>query len=256
MASVSSTFTALGVSSTLFVKNGEKCRLAITGTWVGTVKIQESNNGGQSYRTIETLTANFAQDLASTPYDRLIRLECTAYTSGTITYSFANITSNPGRIKYTNVGVGDVAYASVGTNTAPSATEFYLTDIIIPYPVVFSATGVGVLNGGTVGTDTMLVALYDASGSLLANSALAGATTSGANAFQQFAFLVPVVLQPGRYIVGVQISGTTTRFRTVATATNVDIVGGSITSVFGTVPATITVPTTLTADKAPIVYLY
>lgn len=256
MATVSSTFTATGVSSTLFVKGGERCRLAITGTWVGTVLIEESNNGGQAYTVIGTLTANLAQDLAAVPYDRLIRLECLAYTSGTVTYSFANITSSPGRIKYSNVPIGQVAYGSVGTNTTPSATAFYLTDVVIPYPVVFSATGIGVLNGGTVGTDKMLVALYDASGYLLANSDTAGATTSGTDAFQQYAFLVPVTLQPGRYIIGVQINGTTTRFRTVATLTNVDVIGGTITSVFGTIPTTITVPTTLTADKAPVCYLY
>jgi hypothetical protein len=41
----------------------------------------------------------------------------------------------------------------------------------------------------------------------------------------------------------------------VATATYIDVISTSVSGTFGTVPATITVPTTFTADKAPIVYL-
>lgn len=255
MASVSSTFTGVGASSTLFVKGGERFRLSLTGTWVGTVLVEESNNGGHAWFEIGAYTANAAEDYAAKPFERLIRLRCSAYTSGTATYSIANVVNALGRSKYSTVPIGQVAYGSVGTATAaPSATLMHLTSIHVP--VSFLATGVGVLNGGTVGTDNMLVALYDATGKLLANSALAGVVTAGANTFQEVAFLNPVQLPAGNYFIGLQCNGTTTRFRLIAASTNVDVLAGTVTSAFGTVPSTVTVPTTFTADKGVVAYLY
>lgn len=256
MASVSSTFTAAGTpSASLFVKNGEKFRLTITNTWVGTVRVEESRNGGHAWELLDTLTANAAYDGEAKPYDRMIRLNCTLYTSGTVTYVYANITSALSPTKYSTVPVGQVAYGSVGTaSAAPSAVLMHLTSVVVTN--TFLATGVGILQGATIGTDNMLVALYDATGKLLANSALAGVITSGADAFQQAAFLTPVNLVPGVYFIALQCNGTTTRFRLIATLTNVNLLAGTIASVFGTVPDTVTLPTTFTADKGVCSYIY
>lgn len=159
-----------------------------------------------------------------------------------------------GRSKFSTVPIGSVAYGSMGTNTSTVAGTMFYADINLSRPT--SLTGIGVLNGATVGTDKGIVVLFDSTGAPLAWSATAGATTSGANAFQQYAFTaVTATLQPGQYFVGYQSNGTTDTIRTVAASTFVDLVGSSATGTFATIPS-ITPPTTLTADKAPIAYAY
>src|SRR5690348_17187668 len=82
---------------------------------------------------------------------------------------------------------GGTAYTSLNsTGTTLAATTMYCTEVNPTSTKL--VTGIGVLNGTTVGTDKHLVVLYDSSGNLLANSATAGATTSGVSTFQKFAF--------------------------------------------------------------------
>lgn len=145
---------------------------------------------------------------------------------------------------------------ALGTSTAGIATQVWWGDIFVPY--INTWTGIGILNGATVGTDKGIVALYSATGTLLANSALAGATTSGASAFQQYAFTATYAnLIPGRFWLAYTSNGTTDNFQTIKATTILDALSGTTTGqVFGTQPATITPATTFTADKAPIAYLY
>lgn len=158
-----------------------------------------------------------------------------------------------GRSRYSTVPIGSVAYASMGTNTTLVAGTIYWAELNIPR--VITLTGAAVLNGATVGTDKGLVALYDTNGALVANSAVAGATTSGANAFQARAFTATVEVQPGRYFLAYQADGTTDTLRTIAVSTFIDSLTASATGTFGTLTA-LTVPTTITADKGPIGYVY
>lgn len=254
-ASVSSTFTSTGDSTSLFVRNGEKFRLVITGTWVGTVAVKETRNGAASYATLQSLTANVNNDYDSKPYDRYILLTATGYTSGTVTYAFSNITTLKGPWKIPDVPIGQVAYASVGTSTTPVAGTQYRIDVYVPedYAMI---SGIGVLNAATVGTNKWIVMLYDSTGRLVANSAVAGVLTAGANAPQEIPFTAAVALKHGMYIIAAMLDGTTDRFRTVAASTNIDKLTGSSTGSFGTVPANITPDTTFAADKGPVGYLY
>lgn len=158
-----------------------------------------------------------------------------------------------GRSRYSTVPIGAVAYGSVGTNTTPVAGTIYWAELSIPREVTL--TGAAALNGGTVGTDKVLLGLYDSSGALVANTLAAGTTTSGTDAFQAIAFTATVKVQPGRYWLAAQFDGTTTRFRTIATLTNIDSLTASATGTFGTLTA-LTVPTTITADKGPVGYVY
>jgi len=256
MASVSSTFTASGTpSSSLFVKGGETFRVALTNTWVGTVRLEESHDGGASYAVLESFSANASFTAEAKPYDRLIRLNCFVFTSGTVTYVFQNVTNLIGRMRYINAPIGSVAYGSVGTSTTPSATLQYMSDVEVTQP--FTATGIATLQAATIGTDNIRVALYDATGKLLGSSAAGGVVTSGADAFLQVAFSPsPLNLTPGIYFIALQCNGTTTRFRTIATLTSVNVRAGTIASVFDTFAATIAVPTTFTADKGLYAYLY
>lgn len=160
-----------------------------------------------------------------------------------------------GRFRFPTITFGSTAYASVGTAVSPVAGTVYFADVFVGRD--FTATGVGILNAGTIGTNLGIVAVYDSGGVLLANSALAGAVTVGANAFQQYAFTATVALQgPARYWVAYQANGATDNFRCIAASTFVDVLTKSQTGAFGTIPATFTVPTTFTADVGPAAYLY
>lgn len=160
-----------------------------------------------------------------------------------------------GRFRYPTITFGSTAYGSLGTAVSSVNGTIYFADVYVERD--FTATGVGILNAGTVGTNLGIVALYSAGGALLANSALAGATTAGANVFQQYAFTATVkILGPAQFFIAYQANGATDNFRAIAASTFVDVVTKSQTGVFGTIPATFTVPTTFTADVGPAAYLY
>ena len=171
--------------------------------------------------------------------------DCSSYLGG----------ENPqvARFRYPVVPVGSVAYGSFGTSTTPTAGTIYLSEVRIENTK--SLTGIGILNAATVGTNKHIVALFDSDGTLVANSALAGTTTSGADAFQNVPFTAAYVAVPGRYWIGLQMDGNTDRFRTIAASTFVDVLTKSSAGSFGTVPDQ-TVPTTFTADVGPIAYAY
>lgn len=153
-----------------------------------------------------------------------------------------------------NVPIGSVAYASIGTNTTDVAGQLWITDILIPAPMVVST--IGFLQGGTATTDNVLVAIFDAGGNRLATSNLAGVVLSGANTFQEQALLTPVQLYANRYYIAVQGSGNTAgAIQTIPASTFVGVMAGSLAGAFGTIPGNIVVPTTFAATKAPIVYV-
>lgn len=160
-----------------------------------------------------------------------------------------------GRFRFPTITFGSTAYASLGTAVSSVAGTIYFADVFVGRD--FTATGIGILNAGTTGTNLGIVALYDSGGVLLANSALAGAVTSGGNAFQQYAFTATVRIQgPAQYWVAYQANGATDNFRCIAASTFVDVLTKSQTGVFATIPATFTPPTTFSADVGPAAYLY
>jgi hypothetical protein len=121
-------------------------------------------------------------------------------------------------------------------------------------------TGAGWLNGTTVGTNNGMVALWGSDGTLLANSAVAGALTAGASTFQNAAFTAPITLSPGRYFVGLQLNGNTDTVRHILAAACPNgtggIMTGSVAGVFGTPAATLTIANTFTSAAGPIMQLY
>lgn len=151
---------------------------------------------------------------------------------------------------------GAVALSSTGTATTTASTTMYCSEIDVP--VSKYATGLALLNGGTVGTDKHLVALYDAAGNLLANSATAGATSSGANTYQTYAFTSPyLVVGPAKYYACAQANGTTDNIRMLATGIQDGVTTKGVTGqTFGTIPSTFTVPTTFTTVVGPYYQLY
>lgn len=144
---------------------------------------------------------------------------------------------------------------ALGTSTANSSTVANYADIFVPF--LNTWTGIGILNGATVGTDKGIVSLHDNLGAVLATSALAGATTSGASAFQQYNFTATFKNKYlGQYYIGYTQNGATDNYQTIKTATVLDVLTQTATGqVFGTVAA-LTPPTTFTADKGPIAFLF
>lgn len=173
-----------------------------------------------------------------------------------------------GQLKLTNIPIGSVAYASVGTNSTDVAGQLWVTDILVPYNRIVST--IGMLAGGTATTDKWLAAIYDSYGYLVASTAVAGKLLSGANTFQTQAIALTYargtttstaatsvqLYGPQQYFVVVQGNGTAAgSLQTVATATFLNLVSTTIAGTFGTLTSTITVPTTFTADNAPVIYL-
>lgn len=143
-----------------------------------------------------------------------------------------------------------------GTSTTPVATTLYLSQIHIPgYSTL---TGIKLSNGATVGTNKYIVALYDSAGTKLANSALAGVTTAGADVYQAIPFTSSYAAKgPGTFWIALWVNGTTDRFRTIPAVGEISGYAGTVTGqTFGTVPSTITPPTSFTADVGPVSFTY
>lgn len=154
-----------------------------------------------------------------------------------------------------NIALGSLALTSYETNgVTQTAGQWNYSEIFVPYWNTWK--GAGVLNGTTVGTSKYIVALWGTSGALLANSAVAGALSSGASVMQNFAFLNPILLAPGRYFVGLQMDVATDTVRHVLSANGSNVICGTQAGTFGTIPAITTVSTTFTTAVAPICQLY
>ena len=84
--SVSGTFTATGSSAGQNHSGGGLLALSISGTFVATVVLQRSLDGGSTYQDIESYTAPAEVNVEAANQSVLYRLNCSAYTSGTATY--------------------------------------------------------------------------------------------------------------------------------------------------------------------------
>jgi hypothetical protein len=147
------------------------------------------------------------------------------------------------------------ATTGIGTSQTPSATSVYVVGIYIPYNVTL--TGLAINNAATCGTNSYVLALFNSSGSPVANTLLAGTTCSGTSAWQKIAFTSTyAAVGPGYYWIGVYMNGTTDRFFTIPQAGEYVGPAAIITAqTFGTV-ASITPPTTFSANSGPIVHTY
>jgi hypothetical protein len=153
-----------------------------------------------------------------------------------------------------NIEIGSVAYGSLGTSAVSVAGSIYIAELFLRRSML--VTGIALLNGTIVGTDTVIYALYDALGRRLANTTLAGVTSAGADAFQEIALTIPYDLRSdGRYWLALQVSGATATHRRMAASTFLNR-ATSQTGAFGTIPGAIAPPTSFTAGTGPIGYVY
>src|SRR6185369_7337033 len=108
-----------------------------------------------------------------------------------------------GKTRIYNVPGIQSALTGLDTNgRAGVANTMWFSDVFVPYPCVL--VGAAVLNGTTVGTTKGFVCLYNAAGTLVANSSVTGggALTSGASTFQQRDFTSTYTAKPGKYWIG------------------------------------------------------
>ena len=164
-------------------------------------------------------------------------------------------TGTSARFRIAGPESGGTAYTSLNVNgTSASATTLNCSEThIFTNKLV---TGIALLNGTTVGTDKHYVVLYDVGGNLVANSAVAGATSSGASVFQEHDFTSKYFVVAGDYFACFQSNGATDTIRMVVTGTQSNLLTKAQTAAtFGTIPA-LTVPTTFTTAVGPYTYIY
>lgn len=173
--------------------------------------------------------------------------------SGTVTATATalGITAPTGPVTLPNYPQGAVALGSLGTDAVSVAGTQYFAEGF--NPTERTVTSLAALNGTTASTDKAIYFLTDSAGALLGWTALAGATCSGADAFQSINLVTPVTLPAGRYFSGFQVNGTTTKHRTMAAATYPNTTG-SLAGAFGTLAA-ITPPGTFTAGVGPFMQM-
>lgn len=172
--------------------------------------------------------------------------------TGLLTIGAAGVAGVSRMTRKSNIPIGNTAYGSLGTNAVHVAGTIYVSEIEFDYNRTI--TGIAVLNGATVGTDNLMVGLYNSAGTLVANSAVAGVLSAGADAFQEIALTAAYAAIAGKYYIAVQCNGTTAKTRRIAASTFLNL-AKSFTGTFGTLTA-LTVPTTTVADTGPIVYVY
>jgi hypothetical protein len=159
---------------------------------------------------------------------------------------------------FTNFATGGgqpAALTSTFVNaTAGVVADLWVAAVVIPYSCTI--TGIWAALNANSGTDKALVSLFDGAGTLLANSALAGATiTPTSMGYQKIPFVTPyAAVGPALHFIGVQTNGTTGQVGTQLAGV---IPGGVITGQSSlVVPASITPPTTFTANQAPVAVTY
>jgi hypothetical protein len=181
--------------------------------------------------------------------------ECRVKTSGSAKWHPVTALTHPTRVFNVPVNGNAANLAAVGTDAAAdAATSLYYTEIFVPHRM--TVTGIGVLNGTTVGTDKLWLALYDSAGAFVEGTLAAGTLGAGADVFQQVALIASTVIGPGKYFVGLMLNGTTHQNQRLSAGSPMVICEKEGGHTFGDEADITSLATTFTADVAPVVYLY
>lgn len=93
MTQVNKSFTAVGNGAEMLVRHGEYFEYSLSGTFVGTLLLQKTTDGGQNWETLLTKTAAANGKLLIENQGQSncnVRWRCSAYTSGTAVTSVAS----------------------------------------------------------------------------------------------------------------------------------------------------------------------
>jgi hypothetical protein len=83
MTFITKDFTGTATSDEVDGDEDTPMHLSIQGTFVGTIALQRSFNGGTNWGTVDSYTTVTEKTIQRTSAVYQYRLECTAYTSGT-----------------------------------------------------------------------------------------------------------------------------------------------------------------------------
>ena len=167
-----------------------------------------------------------------------------------------------------NVPIGSIALASMGTSTTGVVAKSFITDIFVPHNRVLSTFAV---LSGAADTNNWTAAIYDSFGTLIATGIAAGVAIATVNVWQTqaVAFVYPKntagtptavaatsvqLYGPQQYFIAIHVSNTTGTIQTLPSP-YIDLCTENPTDTFGTFPTSITPPTTFTTNIAPIVYI-
>lgn len=142
MTSISTSFTATGVSASLFLESGQTATYTITGTFVATLVLQITTNGGQSWQTVATYTGTQTSLAILDP--GTYRWNCTAFTSGTAVATLADALDPIGILPPFRNAQGETV---IGANENGLITRW-----IFMQGDVYVITGAGAPTSGTSGT--------------------------------------------------------------------------------------------------------
>lgn len=84
---ISKSFTAVGVSGSLAVKNGDSITYSVSGTFSATILVEQSVTGGASWEPIATITGSASGIVSNNNkggQQTWFRLRCSVFTSGTV----------------------------------------------------------------------------------------------------------------------------------------------------------------------------
>lgn len=173
MSSVAKSFTATGVSAELTFRPGQGITYAVSGTFVGTVKLERAvNNGAAAYETLATATAAATGSYTNeSKRDVRVRFNCTAFTSGTIVTAIGDANPNSEKRLISAAGQGKVGgtagfVVAVADNvalvTCPASQT--ASKLVVPVPTLkvgeritgFHAVGQIESGGGTATFDLEL----------------------------------------------------------------------------------------------------
>lgn len=94
MATVSNSFTGVGDGAQMLVRHGESLTYDVSGTFVGTVILQKSSDGGATFTTVATASGAASGTVfveSTTRSANIFHFKCTAYTSGTIVAAMTDV---------------------------------------------------------------------------------------------------------------------------------------------------------------------
>ena len=148
-----------------------------------------------------------------------------------------------------NTPQGTVALSLYGTDAVSAVSTYYWAEGF--NPVERTVTNLAMLNGTTsVGTDSVIHAIWDSTGAVLGWTTLAGTLAATADVFQSIALVTPIVMPAGRVFAGFIINGTTSPHQTIA-ANTYPAFTGTTAGVFGSAVPVIVPSVTTTANVGP-----
>lgn len=148
MQSVTKQFTATGASSEVLVKKGESMlyRVDLSADWNGTLVLRKTTNGGITYTTVATITADKTGSVIKETEDANYSFYCSAFTAGTADITLADLEATG----TAREGAGVVPLSTVTAEEAFDGVALRKTTLrlaSVPVSVVSVTTGAGV--GGT-----------------------------------------------------------------------------------------------------------